>query len=204
VLQIGVNIREARTSVGMSQDDLAKKLGVKRTTYANWEGKIEPTISVLKQIAKILDRNYIELIEGNGESGKLIMIKDDSKKKDVSKENFQAIEPNRLIDAIESLTKNNDNLISQHDKIVTTNNIIAETNRMLADQLIKERSTANDVVHTQKETVAIVKILQEHVFDLESQMTGKTVREIKQAFHNKVKEVKDPVGSKDIHAGEGK
>lgn len=54
-------------------------------------------------------------------------------------------------------------------------------------------TTASDVVSTQKETVATVKALKEHLFELESQVTKKSVREIKQAFHNKVKQVKDPV-----------
>jgi transcriptional regulator with XRE-family HTH domain len=195
-LQIGVNIREARTSAGLSQDEVAKKLGVKRTTYANWEGNIEPTISVLKQIAKIFDKNYIELIEGEGELSKLLMVKDNSTKKTIMKSDIpdsQVMEPNRLLDAIESLSKNNDKLINQHDKIINANTVIAETNRMLADQLIKERATASDVVYTQKETVATVKVLREHVFDLEAQLTKKSVQEIQQAFYNKVKEVKDLV-----------
>jgi hypothetical protein len=124
------------------------------------------------------------------------MVKDNSTKKTIMKSDIpdsQVMEPNRLLDAIESLSKNNDKLINQHDKIINANTVIAETNRMLADQLIKERATASDVVYTQKETVATVKVLREHVFDLEAQLTKKSVQEIQQAFYNKVKEVKDLV-----------
>jgi transcriptional regulator with XRE-family HTH domain len=64
-------------------------------------------------------------------------------------------------------------------------------------------STAGDVVQTQIETVAIVKVLQEHIFDLEAQVTGKNVREIKQVFYSKVKAVKDPIGKKGSHVGQG-
>jgi D-arabinose 1-dehydrogenase-like Zn-dependent alcohol dehydrogenase len=108
--------------------------------------------------------------------------------------NFGKKEDNTaLLDLVQHLTKTNDSLIQQHDKIVNANMTIAETNRMLAEQLIKERPIASDVVYTQKETVAIVKVLQEHVIDLEAQLTKRSVREIQQEFYNKVKEVKDPV-----------
>jgi transcriptional regulator with XRE-family HTH domain len=68
----------------------------------------------------------------------------------------------------------------------------------------KASTVSDDVIQTQTETVAIVKVLQEHIFDLESQVTGKSVLEIKQAFHNKVKLVKGPVGKHHSPAGGGK
>lgn len=76
--------------------------------------------------------------------------------------------------------------------------IRAESDRIIAKNVedlisLAKVSTASDVVSTQKETVATVKALKEHLFELESQVTKKSVREIKQAFHNKVKQVKDPV-----------
>ena len=54
MLQIGENIRRARVSKGLTQQQMADKLGEKRSTYAEWEGKVEPKGSVLLRISEIL------------------------------------------------------------------------------------------------------------------------------------------------------
>ena len=51
----------------MTQKDVAAKLGVVESCYANWEqGRTEPNIGALRQLSVILDINIDELI--NGES----------------------------------------------------------------------------------------------------------------------------------------
>lgn len=52
--EICENIRKEREAAGLTQDEIAAQLGMKRTTYANWETRIEPKYSELKLIASIL------------------------------------------------------------------------------------------------------------------------------------------------------
>lgn len=63
MLQIPENIRQARVSSGKTQKEMAHLLGVKRTTYANWEENTEPAIATIKDIAKILGIEFYSLIE---------------------------------------------------------------------------------------------------------------------------------------------
>lgn len=58
-----MQLKEFRKKLGLSQDDMAKKLGVHNTTYGNWElGKTEPTIETLIKIADIYNVTVDELI----------------------------------------------------------------------------------------------------------------------------------------------
>lgn len=60
-------LKELRKSKGLSQDDLAEKLGVKsgKQTISNWElGKTEPTLSDIRKIAEVLTTSLSFLIEG--------------------------------------------------------------------------------------------------------------------------------------------
>lgn len=41
---------------------MADALGVKRTTYANWEQKIEPDLTTIKSIAEILGVDFSQII----------------------------------------------------------------------------------------------------------------------------------------------
>ena len=55
-------IKEARNSVKMTQEELAFKIGVSRSTIANYEmGRRKPSLNELKQIANILhlDINFM-------------------------------------------------------------------------------------------------------------------------------------------------
>lgn len=64
MLQLCYNIRQARTSKNLSQIEMAKRLGVKRTTYRNWEETTEPDLTILKSIAKALDVPAYTLLKG--------------------------------------------------------------------------------------------------------------------------------------------
>ena len=53
---IGKRIRERRVKVGMTQEELAEALITKKSTVSAYENdKIDIKISILKQIAKVLD-----------------------------------------------------------------------------------------------------------------------------------------------------
>lgn len=65
-MQIGQNIRQARDLAGLSQQEVADSLQIKRTTYANYESKIEPSLTTIMELAKLFNRHYVELIEGIG------------------------------------------------------------------------------------------------------------------------------------------
>lgn len=61
------NLRRLRREHGMSQDDLAKKLGYKSfTTIQKWESDVsEPTVSVVKRLAEIFNVTMDELINAD-------------------------------------------------------------------------------------------------------------------------------------------
>ena len=65
MLKLGDKIKTARKAQGITQADLAERLGVHRSTVANYElTRRKPSITEIKEIAKILyvDVNY--LLEG--------------------------------------------------------------------------------------------------------------------------------------------
>ena len=51
----GNYIREHRLKLGLSQEDVAKKLGISQVAYGRYElGKREPTFSLIIKIAEVL------------------------------------------------------------------------------------------------------------------------------------------------------
>lgn len=59
------NLRDARKSMGLTQKQVADKLGVVESCYANWEqGRTEPNINTLRILSEILDTTPNELING--------------------------------------------------------------------------------------------------------------------------------------------
>lgn len=51
-----VNLREARKSSGMTQKEVAEKIGVARSTYALYEtGERSPDVEVVKKLATVLN-----------------------------------------------------------------------------------------------------------------------------------------------------
>lgn len=57
------NLRKIRRARDMTQQDLARKLGVTQATVALWEsGKTNPTVPMLPRIAKELNCTIDELI----------------------------------------------------------------------------------------------------------------------------------------------
>lgn len=63
--QIGENIKNARKKLGITQEELAEKINVTRQAVSNWEnGKTEPDIETLTNIAQIFDISIDELVGG--------------------------------------------------------------------------------------------------------------------------------------------
>lgn len=59
------NLKEARGACGMTQKQVAQKLDVVESCYANWEqGRTEPNISMLRRLSEIFDADIDELING--------------------------------------------------------------------------------------------------------------------------------------------
>jgi len=64
-INIGENIKKHRAKQGLSQEDFAKKSGVKYTTLTKIESNVikKPSILVMAKIAKALGVNIEELIK---------------------------------------------------------------------------------------------------------------------------------------------
>lgn len=59
------NLKETRKSCGMTQKQVAEKLGVVESCYANWEqGRTEPSIEMLRKLSEIFSVSIDDLIIG--------------------------------------------------------------------------------------------------------------------------------------------
>lgn len=64
-INIGENIKKLRTKAGLSQEDFAKKSGVKYTTLTKIESNVikKPSVLIMDKLAKALGVNIEELIK---------------------------------------------------------------------------------------------------------------------------------------------
>ena len=62
---IGENIKRLRTKQGLSQDDLARKAGLKYSTLAKIEGDFvkKPGVQMMAKIAKVLNVSIEDLLK---------------------------------------------------------------------------------------------------------------------------------------------
>ena len=59
------NLKAARSESGMTQREVASKLNVVESCYANWEqGRTEPNIAMLRKLCELFDITIDELING--------------------------------------------------------------------------------------------------------------------------------------------
>ncbi len=65
-LQFCTNLKNARQENGLTQKQVAQKLGVVESCYANWEqGRTEPNLEMLRQLSTLLHISLDELLNGN-------------------------------------------------------------------------------------------------------------------------------------------
>ena len=59
------NLKSARIEANMTQKQVAAKLNVVESCYANWEqGRTEPNIAMLRKLSELLDISVDELVNG--------------------------------------------------------------------------------------------------------------------------------------------
>lgn len=60
----GENLKNERKLCGMTQQELAKKMGISQQQLSQWEcNKFEPTVSSIVALAKALDTSYDDLFK---------------------------------------------------------------------------------------------------------------------------------------------
>ncbi|MEX6689245.1 helix-turn-helix domain-containing protein [Danxiaibacter flavus] len=64
-LQILINIKIARQLAGLTQEEIAVKLGIKRSTYAEYERRIVPDFDTLTKISEITGTSFETIIGRN-------------------------------------------------------------------------------------------------------------------------------------------
>ena len=61
----GENIKRERKMCGLTQSELAAKMGITQQQLSQWEcNKIEPTVTSIVSLAKALDVSYDDLFDG--------------------------------------------------------------------------------------------------------------------------------------------
>lgn len=60
------NLKMVRKECNLTQKQVAQKLNVVESCYANWEqGRTEPNITMLRELANIFSVNIDDLLNGN-------------------------------------------------------------------------------------------------------------------------------------------
>jgi transcriptional regulator with XRE-family HTH domain len=63
---LNINLKKFRLAKGMSQQELADHLGLKRSTYSQWEcNNIQPSIGQIIMIAEFFDTDVVILYSKN-------------------------------------------------------------------------------------------------------------------------------------------
>ena len=61
----GENIKRERKMCGLTQNELAAKMGITQQQLSQWEcNKFEPTVTSIVSLAKALDVSYDDLFDG--------------------------------------------------------------------------------------------------------------------------------------------
>ena len=81
---LGKRIGMLRRQKGLKQDELADKLGVSPQAVSKWENdQTCPDISLLPELAKILELSVDELLSGKQESAPVVQIVPETQRKDI-------------------------------------------------------------------------------------------------------------------------
>lgn len=183
-------IRKKRKELKLSAPQLAELLQVNLQNLYKWEKGTKPSDP----------EDYIKI--ENWLSGKLEIVPNHTNHEPVKPAVATVpgeINTQQLIEAIITLTRNN-------EKVIDTNATVAETNRVLANRLvaIEQSPTAGDGEQTLKETVYTVIGYREYIIDLAAHLTKKSKKKILEDLDNKVREAKMDYESKHNHSEAGK
>ena len=81
---LGKRITMYRKEKGLRQEDLAEKLGVSPQAVSKWEtDQTCPDISLLPQLAKLLDVSVDELLSGKQEAAPIVQMLPEDQRKDI-------------------------------------------------------------------------------------------------------------------------
>ncbi len=81
---LGKRIGALRREKGLKQDELAEKLGISPQAVSKWEtDQTCPDISLLPQLAKLLDVSVDELLSGKQESAPAVRMLPETERKDI-------------------------------------------------------------------------------------------------------------------------
>mgnify|MGYP002239824873 CR=1 FL=1 len=73
-MELGSHIKEHRTELGLSQDDLAERIYVSRQTISNWEcGRTYPDVQSLLLLSNVFGVTVDSLIKGDVETMAQVM-----------------------------------------------------------------------------------------------------------------------------------
>lgn len=134
-LTIGERLRDARKAMKMTQEDLAKKIGVKRAVISKYEtGLISPSADTLQKIANVLNVSMADLLTIDPHTR--WATQDDFDRLD-------AVPGNEVIDkdgvAIEFVTEKLDKVLKEHKQDVT----LSTLSRILGIEDLKESDLDN-------------------------------------------------------------
>lgn len=69
---VGAKLRECRLNCSFSQQQVAKAIGVERSTYTCYEnGRFQPKVETIMELAKIFRVNFLDLLPSEGNSAQL-------------------------------------------------------------------------------------------------------------------------------------
>lgn len=102
----------------------------------------------------------------------------------------------QLIEAIMTLTRNN-------EKVIDTNATIADTNKVLADKLVSMKTTESADQRTLEECVGLIKALREYSLEIGATVNKTKKLEQEQILNKKVMSAMGKVGRKDIRSEAG-
>lgn len=134
-LTIGERLRDARKAMKMTQEDLAKKIGVKRAVISKYEtGLISPSADTLQKIANVLNVSVADLLTIDPHTR--WATQDDF-------DRFAAGSGNEVTDAdgvsYEFVTKKLDKVLKEHKQDVT----LSTLSRILGIEDLKESDLDN-------------------------------------------------------------
>lgn len=123
-MTIGENIKRERKQKGLTQEELAKKLGVSVMTVRRFETDArEPKMNMIKKIAAVLNIDYIFLIRTSlnpqiiTETSEGIEIKEMSKKE--AEQLLEQLPQNQLLEAFQSLNEDGQNKVIEYANDIT-------------------------------------------------------------------------------------